>query len=68
MRLTNAYELAESIANNIINGNLSDAINQVKELNSLQAIHIFGLMQSESLLNQDDLAKLARLCANKMND
>lgn len=68
MKLTNAYELAESIANNIINGNLSDAINQVKELNSLQAIHIFGLMQSESLLNQSDCEKLARLCANKMND
>lgn len=68
MKLTNAYELAESIANNIINGNLTDATNQVKELNSLQAIHIFWLMQSESLLNQDDLAKLARLCANKMND
>lgn len=56
--------LAVELRETIINGNWSDAIAEIRKLNSLQALYLISQMD----LSDSDLERLARIGAKDMNE
>jgi hypothetical protein len=72
---SDAIYLAEEIAELVINGQMSQALRQIKEkeLNSVQAMYIMGLMNGNfvmdaPLLNKSQIDSLMRALSNYLNE
>lgn len=60
--------MANDIAANIINGNWSDAIAEIRKLNGLQAVYLMDLLEAPRMISVEDSQRLAAIVSNTMND
>lgn len=70
---SDAFAIAEEISDNAINGNWSIVVEKVKELNPVQAMYVFGLidgkfMADQPMLNDSQINSLMRVISNHLND